>query len=214
MDNTQRLIELFKEFPGIGPRQAKRFVYFLLNRNAGYASDLAKLITEVRSNVHNCDTCFRFFPRLHTPERSDGGQAHNTTCSVCRDDSRDKESLMIVSNDVDFENIEKTKFFNGYYFILGGTVPILEKNPEKRIRQKDLLEILDKKIKGGLKEIIIALNYNPEGENTLSYLSQILKPLADKNNIKISTLGRGLSTGTELEYSDSDTIKNALKNRQ
>lgn len=120
---------------------------------------------------------------------------------------------MIVSNDVDFENIEKTRFFNGYYFMLGGSVPILEKNPEKRIRQKELLEVVEKRSKDGLKEIIIALNYNPEGENTLTYLSEILKPLADKNNLKISTLGRGLSTGTELEYSDTETIKNALKNR-
>ena len=208
MDNTQRLIELFKEFPGIGPRQAKRFVYFLLNRNPSYGSDFAKLINEVRSTVHSCDTCFRFFPNGTTK-----------TCRTCRDEIRYKISLMLVSLDVDFENIEKTKAYNGYYFILGGTVPILEKNPEKRIRQKDLIEILNDKVKGGLSEIIIALNYNPEGENTLSYLSQILKPLADlpaqegKNNIKISTLGRGLSTGTELEYSDSETIKNALKNR-
>lgn len=97
--------------------------------------------------------------------------------------------------------------------MLGGSVPILEKNPEKRIRQKELLEVVEKRSKDGLKEIIIALNYNPEGENTLTYLSEILKPLADKNNLKISTLGRGLSTGTELEYSDTETIKNALKNR-
>ena len=203
MDNTQKLIELFKEFPGIGPRQAKRFVYFLLNRNPAYANDLAKLMTEVRATVHNCDTCFRFFPNTI-----------NMTCSVCRDQTRDKKTLMLVSHDVDFENIEKTHFYNGYYFILGGTVPILEKNPEKRIRQNDLVHTIEKKIKDGLTEIIMALNYNPEGENTLSYLTQILKPIVDKNNIKISTLGRGLSTGTELEYSDSDTIKNALKNRQ
>jgi recombinational DNA repair protein RecR len=121
---------------------------------------------------------------------------------------------MIVSHDVDFENIEKTHFYNGYYFILGGTIPILEKNPEKRIRQKELIENIEKKISNGLSEIILALSYNPEGENTLTYLEQILKPITDKNNIKISTLGRGLSTGTELEYSDSDTIKNALRNRQ
>ena len=203
MDNTQKLIELFKEFPGIGPRQAKRFVYFLLNRNPAYANDLAKLLTEVRSTVHTCNTCFRFFPNTK-----------NGACSICRDTDRDSKSLMLVSHDVDFENIEKTHFYNGYYFILGGTVPILEKIPEKRIRQKDLLAVLEKKAKDGLSEIIIALNYNPEGENTLNYLSEILKPFADKNNVKISTLGRGLSTGTELEYSDSDTIKNALKNRQ
>lgn len=224
MDNTQRLIELFKEFPGIGPRQAKRFVYFLLNRNPAYAIDLAKLIAEVRGTVHSCDTCFRFFPNTTS-----------TTCSTCRDTTRDKKSLMLVSHDVDFENIEKTHFYNGYYFILGGTVPILEKNPEKRIRQKDLVEVIEKKSADGLSEIIMALNYNPEGENTLSYLRELLKPytepsashsssakaMEDKkasqdkaSALKISTLGRGLSTGTELEYSDSDTIRNALKNRQ
>ncbi|MDQ5969433.1 MAG: Recombination protein RecR [Patescibacteria group bacterium] len=203
MDNTQKLIELFKEFPGIGPRQAKRFVYFLLNRNSSYAETLAKLMMDVRNTVHSCDTCFRFFPNTT-----------HTTCSVCSDNTRDSKQLMLVSNDVDFENIEKTRFYNGYYFILGGTVPILEKNPEKRIRQNDLIKVIEKRTSTGLNEIIMALNYNPEGENTLSYLTQILKPITDKNNIKISTLGRGLSTGTELEYSDSDTIKNALKNRQ
>jgi recombination protein RecR len=210
MDSTQKLIEMFKEFPGIGPRQAKRFVYFLMTRQNGYALELAKLISEIKSHVSVCESCFRFFTK--NGSKSD-------KCPVCRDEHRDKTSLMIVSHDVDFENVEKTKFFNGYYFVLGGTVPILEKNPEKRIRQKELLESVEKRMNDGLKEIIIALNYNPEGENTLTYLKQILRPFADLpaqagKNIKISTLGRGLSTGTELEYSDSDTIKNALKNRQ
>lgn len=206
MDSTQHLIELFKEFPGIGPRQAKRFVYFLLNKNISYVNELSKLINEIRSTVHLCDTCFRFFQdRNHSPK--------SKSCPVCSDKNRDSKSLMIVSHDVDFENIEKTHFYNGYYFILGGTVPILEKEPEKRIRQKELLQIIDVKLKEGLNEIIIALNYNPEGENTLSYLTEILSK-RDSGTIKISTLGRGLSTGTELEYSDSETIKNALKNRQ
>lgn len=202
MNNTERLIELFKEFPGIGPRQAKRFVYFLLNKNPSYSKDLSELIKEVRSTVHSCQSCFRFFPNGNSP-----------LCPICANQSREK-TLMIVSHDIDFENIEKTKFYNGYYFILGGTVPILEKNPEKRIRQKDLLNTVEKKAKEGLSEIIIALNYNPEGENTLTYLYELLKPICDSKNLKISTLGRGLSTGTELEYSDGETIKNALKNRQ
>jgi recombination protein RecR len=211
MDNTERLIELFKEFTGIGPRQAKRFVYFLLNRNPAYANDLAKLISDVRGTVHSCQSCFRFFPNTS-----------NKICSVCRDETRDKTLLMLVSHDVDFENIEKTHFYNGYYFILGGAIPILEKTPEKRIRQKELQNIVEKKIKdgkengkeNGLQEIIIALNYNPEGENTLTYLKELLSRTVLDTGLKISTLGRGLSTGTELEYSDSDTIKNALKNRQ
>src|SRR3972149_8150224 len=206
MDNTDKLIELFKEFPGIGPRQAKRFVYFLLNRNLSYANNLAKLVTEVRATVHSCDTCFRFFPN-----------GNSSTCTICSDENRDKTSLMLVSHDVDFENIERTKFYNGYYFIIGGSIPILEKDPEKRIRQKELLNTIEKRIGEGLSEIIIALNYNPEGENTLSYLKEILTRLNLVSKVKISTLGRGLSTGTELEYSDSDTIKKReqqAKNRE
>ena len=140
MDSTQKLIELFKEFPGIGPRQAKRFVYFLLTRPNGYASELSKLISEVKSNVTCCDSCFRFFTK---------NNSSSETCPVCANKNRDNKTLMIVSHDVDFENIEKTGSYSGYYFILGGTVPILEKTPERRIRQKELLETVSKKSKEG-----------------------------------------------------------------
>ena len=117
---------------------------------------------------------------------------------------------MIVSRDVDFENIEKSHFYNGLYFVLGGVVPILEKAPENRIRQNELLKLVETKQPA---EIILAMSLNPDGENTESYLRTILAPLAQAHNVKISTLGRGLSTGTELEYSDTETIKNALQNR-
>jgi recombination protein RecR len=187
MNSTDKLIEIFKQFPGIGPRQAKRFVYFLLTRPNGYTKDLAKLISEIKSTVSMCENCFRFFAKNGSP---------SNICSICQNKQRDSSLLMIVSHDVNFENIEKTGSFNGYYFILGGTVPILEKAPEQKIRQ------------------IIAMNYNPEGEHTLSYLKSILSNFIKENNISVSTLGRGLSTGTELEYSDGETIKNALKNRQ
>ncbi len=202
MDNTDKLIELFKEFPGIGPRQAKRFAYFLLQKNSSYVNELTRLISTVRAKIKLCESCFRF------------SDTQNKLCSICRDESRDKASLMIVSHDVDFENIEKTGSYKGYYFILGGTIPVLEKNPEQRIRQKELLKIVENRVANGLKEIIIALNYNPEGENTLSYLKELVAKVPFDSKLKISTLGRGLSTGTELEYSDSETIKNALKNRQ
>jgi len=199
MNETEKLIELFREFPGIGPRQPKRFVYFLLNRDKSYSENLTRLIKEVRDTVHTCESCFRFFPK-----------SNSSLCSICRNTERDKKLLMIVSHDIDLENIERSKNYNGYYFVLGGIIPILEKNPERRIRQKELLQTIEKRKKEGLSEIIIALNYNPDGENTLDYLKELL----GKFDIKLSTLGRGLSTGTELEYSDSETIKNALKNRQ
>ncbi|MSR79009.1 MAG: toprim domain-containing protein [Candidatus Taylorbacteria bacterium] len=92
---------------------------------------------------------------------------------------------------------------------------MLEKEPEKKIRIKELVERVRRggRADEGLKEIIIATSVNPEGENTADYIAKYLSPLLNELSIRVSVLGRGLSTGTELEYSDSDTIKNALKNR-
>lgn len=118
---------------------------------------------------------------------------------------------MVVAQDVDLENMEKSHAYEGYYFVLGGTVPILEKEPEKKIRIRELFKKIEQSPE--LKEIILAMNLTADGENTEDYLKSSLSELASKKAIKISILGRGLSTGTELEYSDSETLKNALKNR-
>jgi len=120
---------------------------------------------------------------------------------------------MIVGKDADMENIEKNNIYNGRYFILGGYLPIL-KNSASWVRSKELFKLIERELeKGTLKEIILALSLNPEGENTIYHIQQILKPLQEKYSFKMSTLGKGLSTGSELEYSDDDTLKNALKNR-
>ena len=127
---------------------------------------------------------------------------------------QEKDAAEASSLSADLENIEKIGNYNGQYFVLGGLLPILEKEPERRIRIKKLLEITKEKIKGKeLKEIILALSLNPEGENTLDYLSEQIKLVAKKYPLKITTLGRGLSTGTELEYLDDNTFENAFKNR-
>ncbi len=201
MDPISKLTEYFREFPGIGPRQAKRFVYFLLTRHASYLDEISRLILEIKKNIKVCSSCFRFYQ-----EYSQGN-----TCKICSDTSRDQAQLMIVSRDVDFETIEKSKFYNGLYFILGGSIPILDKEPEKRVRLKELEEKIRK---NNFKEIILSLNANAEGEHTAEFIRSHLKEKFPEATFTISILGRGLSTGAELEYSDSDTIKNALKNRE
>lgn len=219
MDSINKLIELFREFPGIGPRQAKRFVYFLLTKDVGYTNEMARLITDLRNKIHTCDSCFRFYA-LNSSNAGVGRSAtadlakdNSNICQTCRDTTRDKNSLMIVSRDVDFENIEKTKAFLGYYFILGGNVPVLEKNPETKIRERQLLSRIEQRLAEGLSEVIIALDYNPEGEHTREHVERTLRNNPLFANLKITHLGRGLSTGSELEYTDSDTIKNALRSR-
>jgi len=121
---------------------------------------------------------------------------------------------MIVARDSDFESIEKSGTYKGIYFILGGTVPILDKEPEKRIRLRSLLERIEKQ---AFKEIILSLNTTPDGEHTTDIVREavvkVSKNVDGFTPMRITVLGRGLSTGAELEYADSETIRNALQNR-
>lgn len=208
MNPLDKLTELFKEFPGIGPRQARRFSYFLLTRANGFVTDLTEAIKKLRQDVKICSSCFRYFSLANTTE---------TKCAICRSNNRDNDLLMIVSRDNDVDHMEKTGLYNGLYFVLGGSLPILEKEPEKKIRLKELFASIQTKCSTPgaehLKEIILALDLNPEGEHTEIFLKRTLNPLSEIHKFKISTLGRGLSTGTEIEYSDAETLKNALKNR-
>ena len=205
MNNIDKLTEYFSKFPGIGPRQAKRFVYFLLTRDDVYLRELSENILSLKKSVNVCDVCFCYFQSKNPDAKH--------RCDICRDLSRDDSVFMVVGKDADMENIEKNNIYNGRYFILGGYLPIL-KNNASWVRSKELFKLIEKESKEGrLKEIILALSLNPEGENTIHHLIQILEPLTSKYSIKISTLGKGLSTGSELEYSDDETLKNALKNR-
>ncbi len=136
-------------------------------------------------------------------------------CEICSDETADHSTLIIVEKDADLENVRKAGSYNGLYFVLGGLVPILDKNPEARIRIIALKKRIENLIKNGqLKELILALSASVEGDNTADYVHAELRDLATKNNLTISTLGRGLSTGTELEYSDPDTIREALRGRR
>ncbi len=212
MDPVNKLIELFSEFPGIGPRQARRFAYFILTRPNGFLDEFTKNILAAKRSLRICSSCQRFF--TSTQDRPT-----LKTCSICSDDTRDQTKLMIVARDSDFEAIEKSGVYHGLYFILGGIVPILEKEPEKRVRLAELNKRiqglpLDKSPRVALgQEIILSMSVTPDGEHTAEVVKRFLEDNLDTEKIKITILGKGLSTGTELEYSDTETLKNALKNR-
>lgn len=207
----QKLVESFMRFPGIGPRQARRFVYYLLHAPSGITDQLLRQITELRRETSQCQTCFRFF-----------NKSGERICDFCRDATRDGSLLMLVEKDIDLENINKSGTYHGHFFVLGGLIKILDKAPETSIRARELLRNIETRIKNNqpnnkadkLTEIIIAVSANQEGDTTIEFLKKYLAELSEKYQLKISTLGRGLSTGVELEYSDSETIKNALKHRE
>jgi recombination protein RecR len=204
MDVIEKLAQIFKDFPGIGERQAKRFVYFLMAKNGAYSDNLVKTILELKREVSRCTECFRFF--LFTP------QNRTSVCNICSNPNTDSTMLMVVEKDSDLESVLKSKVYGGKYFVLGGLVPIVEKTTLSFVRVAELKDKIHKE--NNLKEIILAFSMSPIGDHTDFYLRNELKDISDKNNINISSLGRGLSTGTELEYSDNETLKNALKNRK
>ncbi len=203
MDIIDKLTEVFKEFPGIGERQARRFVYFLMSRSPAYSENLSYLLTDLKKEVAQCKECFRFFILNNKKDK---------LCDICMNPNIDSSTLMIVEKDSDLESIKKSRVYNGKYFILGGLVPIVEKTTKSRVRIEELKQKISQEKQ--IKEIILAFSLSPQGDHTDSYVREQIKNISEKSGIKVSSLGKGLSTGTELEYSDNDTLKNALKNRQ
>lgn len=202
-DNLEKLARLFAVFPGVGPRQAKRFVHHILTINQSDRNTLASLISELRKNVSQCNACHRFY----TPKTD----ADKKTCLLCLGRDREDNLLMIVEKDADLEAVERAGIYRGRYFVLGGTISPLEKNPDEKIRRRELKKAVQ--LKKMLSEIIFALAANLDGEHTEAFLRRELADIEKTRGIRLTHLGRGLSTGTELEYSDADTLRNALKNR-
>jgi len=204
MSSIDTLAELLAKLPGIGPRQARRIVYYLLTQNYHTLERIADAIKDLKKETKKCVECGRFFP-IHSHA--------NTECTICVNPNRDTSKLMLVEKDVDVEAFEKSGVYDGKYFVLGGTVTLFEKNPKDRLALLPLKKYLEKHGKD-LSEFIFALSATPSGEETAAYVFDDLKEVLESLSVSISKLGRGLSTGSELEYADSDTIKNAFERRQ
>ncbi|MFA6407988.1 MAG: toprim domain-containing protein [Candidatus Paceibacterota bacterium] len=204
MDSIDDLARALAKLPGIGPRQGKRFVYYLLAAPASERSQLANLINTLGANVRQCPECLRFYT---------GATA--LICKYCSDTKRDDTQLMLVEKDQDLAAIERAGTYKGRYFVLGGVLTLSGKGA---IREKELVRTIERRLApsegrlASLKEVVLALSATSEGEHTADYVRQLLAPYRDQ--LKISTLGRGLATGSELEYSDAETLRAALSNRK
>ncbi len=198
MDKIDELATALARLPGVGPRQGKRFVYYLLAIAGAERTKLAELIASLGANVHQCPDCLRFF---------NGSRA--TICNYCTDTARDDSLLMLVEKDQDLSAVERAGTYKGRYFVLGGVLTLSGKGA---VREKDLIRVVEQRLKKNLREIVLALSATSEGEHTADHVRDLLAPYRDK--IKMSTLGRGLATGSELEYSDAETLRAALSNRK
>jgi len=204
MSNLDKLIKHFEGFPGIGGRQARRFAFHILRLPETDSQEIAELITTLQSSVIECARCHRFFSK-------NGGD--QSMCFTCTDSNRDRSKLMVVERDTDIQSIERSGTYDGLYFVLGGIIPLLDTKESNKLRGGALKASVDAQLAEDLKEIILGFAVNPDGENTARYVETLLKEQIDTNNLTVTRLGRGLSTGSELEYADPETIKNALQNR-
>ena len=178
VNHIEELAKALARFPGIGPRQGKRFVYYLLATPPAERTKLAELITSLGKEVHQCSDCMRFYT---------GTTA--AICHYCSDKMRDDSLLMLVEKDQDLAAVERAGTYRGRSFVLGGVLTLTGKGA---IREKELLKIVEKRLKNGLKEIVLALSATSEGEHTADRVRELLAPYRD--HLKISELGRGPAT--------------------
>jgi recombination protein RecR len=194
-DHLERLEKLFLKFPGIGQRQAKRFAYFILTQPESYIETLAQTLRSARSLAHTCTRCLQIY------EGAPG------MCRICSDHTRDQTTVIVVEKSQDIESFSKTDY-QGLFFVLGGLVPIVQ----KKVLEGTNLTLLSKRVETdtAIKEIILAFPVTPNGEHTDTVVRQTLNEFGGK----IASLGRGLSTGAELEYADAASLNASLKKRE
>lgn len=199
-DPIERLVSLFERFPGIGLRQAGRFVQFLLRSSPAVRRELIDAVQSLGGSVRQCAECMRYF------------SGKEKVCGICSNPQREHHSLAVVASDSDLAALERSGTFRGQYFVLGGTISLVsEKTNGLRIKQ--LLASLPDRVKAGLNEIILAFPANPEGDATAVRVREECREIVSPD-MRITALGRGLSTGSELEYADPETIKSALESRR
>ena len=202
-DSIERLAKLFVRFPGIGERQAKRFAYFILAQQTSYVQSLASALTAARANAHTCTKCLRIFEV--------GIDGASGLCTICSDSKRDQSTVVIVEKGQDIEAFARTDY-KGLFFVLGGLIPIIQKN----IVEGTHIAYLQTRIEAEkelLEELILAFPLTPNGDHTDQAVREILAPTLPAN-IAITSLGRGLSTGAELEYADPASLSASLKKRE
>ena len=204
----QKLIDLFSQFPTVGPRTASRFVFYLLKQPKEKAQEIIDSILDVKNKVKYCQFCFNPFE----PETDE------VLCPICKNQNREKSQLCIVEKETDLNTIENTKKYKGLYFILGGTVAVLKENSKEEVRINELAQRMKNPASFGItadfKEVIVATNPTSEGRTTALLVERMIKETLPTNPPKITHLGLGLPIGGELEYADEETLENAFTSRR
>lgn len=189
----QNAVASFARLPGVGPKTALRFVYYLLKLPKHDLEVMARSVVAL-ADIKVCTTCFTY------------GEAE--TCDICRDEKRDKTILCVVEEPRDISTLESTDAYRGHYHVLGGTLNPIEGITPDVLRIRELLERV--RSNDAIREVILALSPTVHGEATMMYLTKQLAPLGRR----VTRLARGLPIGASLEYADEITLGDALKGRR
>jgi recombination protein RecR len=191
--HIEKLIDAFAKLPGIGRKTAQRLTFHVLKMSQEEAMSLAGAISSVKEHVGYCSEC--------------GNISEVQPCYLCQDERRAKDTVCVVEQPNDVIAIEKTGQYKGQYFVLGGAL-----SPQDGIGPEDLRidQLVDKVARNGIVEVVVATNPNAQGETTAFYIGEALKP----TGAKVTRIARGVPMGSDLEYSDLNTLSRALEGRK
>ena len=191
--SMRSLVEEFSKMPGIGPKTAQRLAFYILRCPKNEAEALAEAIRKVKESVRFCKVC--------------NNLSDEDICEICKSPSRNRAALCVVEEPNDIVAIEKAGNFNGLYHVLLGSLSPLDGIGPSELKIK---ELLDRVKKEKFKEIIIATDFNTEGEATALYLLRVLKGAG----AKLTRVAYGIPVGGDLEYADQATIVKAFEGRR
>ena len=192
--SLDRLIHELKKWPGVGPRSANRWAHWLLKTPIAEIQQLRQALEDIKTKIKKCPGCLTL-----TEEEE--------LCYLCTSPSRRKDLICVVEEPFDIARMEASDKFKGQYHVLHGTL-----SPLNNITPDDLtITSLVKKVKQGqIKEVILALDADMEGDMTALYIGKLMK---GQNNIKVSRLAHGIPFGGDIDYIDEQTLGRALENR-
>jgi len=194
MKALDKVITLFRRFPGVGPKQAERFALYVVKTPAIQIEELIEALRGVKNSVGYCRECCNY--------------ADGDLCEICSDHSRDRSIICVVSQTQDVAAIEKAETFNGVYHVLHGVISPMDGINSEGLKLKELIERV-RGADGAVAELIIATNPDTEGETTAIYLTRLLKDYV----AGITRIACGVPLGGDIDYMDEVTLGHALKGR-
>src|SRR5512132_781729 len=193
VSSMEALARALRCLPGVGPKAAQRMALHLLQHDRQGALELARALEHATTNVQHCERCNTF--------------TEGVICALCASGKRDAAVLCVVETPADLLMMEQTHAYSGLYFVLMGRLSPLDGIGPKEIR---LDRLLRRATDGVVREVVLATNFTNEGEATAHYIGELLTP----RGLAVTRLARGVPVGGELEYVDSGTLAQALRERR